>query len=112
MQIRETTEDGAVVVSVTGRVDSTSSAELDDRLVGLTTARVQRVVVDLSGVEYISSAGLRVMLTLARRMRDAGGSLALCGLSDAVHQVFALAGFLPLFTVAATRAEAIGSFGG
>ena len=63
-----------------------------------------RLVVDFSGVEYISSAGLRVMLILAKRVREQRGALALCGLGDSVRHVFDLAGFLPLFAVE-TRAK-------
>jgi anti-anti-sigma factor len=53
-------------------------------------------------VEYLRSAGLRVMLTLAKRTKEAKGKLALAALGDSVRQVFELAGFLPLFSVEAT----------
>jgi stage II sporulation protein AA (anti-sigma F factor antagonist) len=98
----------AVVVAPAGRIDSTTSATLDARLVELAAGGELRVVVDLTEVDYISSAGLRVMLTLAKRTRERGGALALCGLEDAVHQVFELAGFLPLFAVEQTREAAVG----
>ena len=70
------------------------------------------MVLDFSGVDYISSAGLRVMLVLARRMRDANGQLSLCAMNDAVRQVFQLAGFLPLFTVQDSRAAAVQQLAG
>lgn len=107
MTITEERDRGVVVVVPKGRIDSTTSAALDAHLVELGKAGDDRVVVDLSGVDYISSAGLRVMLTLAKRIRDRKGALALTGLEDAVRQVFELAGFLPLFAVEATRAAAI-----
>jgi anti-anti-sigma factor len=61
--------------------------------------------VDFSGVEYISSAGLRVLLVAAKRM--GGGGLVLCALTEPVRQVFDLAGFLPLFAVEASRDGAL-----
>jgi anti-anti-sigma factor len=96
MTITEDRSRGVVVV-----------APLDAHLVELSKAGNDRVVVDLSGVDYISSAGLRVMLTLAKRVRDRKGALALTGLEDAVRQVFELAGFLPLFRIEATRDAAV-----
>lgn len=102
MQISETTQGGAVIVAPVGRIDSTTSSALDAHLVGLAKGGNHRVVIDLSGVDYISSAGLRVMLSLAKRTKETQGRLALTGLGDSVRQVFALAGFLPLFSVEPT----------
>jgi anti-anti-sigma factor len=107
MQIEESRARGAVVLALAGRVDSTTSAALESHLAGLTAAGEPRLVVDFSGVDYISSAGLRVMLALAKGVRDLKGGLALCGMGDAVRQVFALAGFLPLFAVTESRDAAL-----
>lgn len=112
MQIDESRVQGAVVLALTGRVDSTTSAALEHHLAGLTAAGERRLIVDFSGVDYISSAGLRVMLALAKRVRDLKGQLALCGMGDTVKQVFALAGFLPLFAVADSRNDALDKVAG
>lgn len=112
MQIAETRENGAVVVAPSGRVDSTTSDQLERHLSALVTSGVRRIVVDFSRVEYISSAGLRVMLVLAKRMKDAKGAVALCAMGDPVRQVFELAGFLPLFAVDGSRDAAIRRVGG
>lgn len=53
-------------------------------------------------MDYISSAGLRVLLVAARRVKEAKGAWALCALTGPVRQVFELAGFLPLFTIDAS----------
>ncbi len=111
MTIKEERIDGIVVVAPVGRVDSTTSAALDAHLVGLTNDDRHRIVVDFAGVDYISSAGLRVMLTLAKRIRERHGALAICSLGASVRQVFELAGFLPLFTVAPSRDRAIETLG-
>ncbi len=106
MQIHETRLASAVIVAPVGRIDSTTSPALDAHLQGLAKGGDTRVVVDFSGVEYISSAGLRVMLSLAKRTKEVRGRLALSGLGDSVRQVFSLAGFLPLFSVEATAEAA------
>jgi anti-anti-sigma factor len=109
MTISDAQEGGVSVVSPLGRIDSTTSAVLDRHLQGLAAAGQTRVVVDFTGVDYISSAGLRVMLALAKRARDQKGRVALFGMNDSVRQVFELAGFVALFTIAPTRAEALHS---
>ena len=102
MRITETKQQGVTVVSPTGRIDSTTSPVLDSHLQALAKAGDHRVVIDFSGVDYISSAGLRVILSLAKRVKEARGKLALAAMGDSVRQVFELAGFLPLFMVEAT----------
>jgi len=107
MQITDEQAGDVTVVAIAGRVDSTTSSALDVHLTNLGQGGRYHVVVDFSGVDYISSAGLRVMLALAKRTKQTQGRLALCGLNDAVRQVFSLAGFLPLFTVETTRELAL-----
>ena len=97
MEIREERRDTILIVAPMGRVDSNSSSSLETVLLG--HASEARLLVDLAGVEYISSAGLRVFLMLARKVKEGGGRLALCGMGSSVRQVFDLAGFTTLFAV-------------
>jgi anti-anti-sigma factor len=112
MEIVETREGGAVVVAPTGRVDSTTSNRLERHLSILLASGERHIVVDFARVEYISSAGLRVMLVLARRLKDARGALALCAMGAPVRHVFELAGFMPLFAVDGSREAAVRRVGG
>jgi anti-anti-sigma factor len=107
MHISQEQQQGVVVVAPRGRVDSTTASALDAHLMDVVRAAQPRIVVDFSEVDYISSAGLRVMLTLAKRVRDARGALVLCSLGDSVRQVFELAGFLPLFSIEGSRDVAV-----
>ena len=94
-------------VTPAGRIDSVTSPSFEEAIGRGLAAGERRVVVDLGGVEYISSAGLRVLLVAAKRLRDAGGRLVLCRLNEPVRQVFDLAGFLPLFAIEASREGAL-----
>jgi anti-anti-sigma factor len=107
MQINESHEAGSLIVSPNGRIDSTTSPKLEQRLGEIVARGERRLVLDFADVEYISSAGLRVMLALAKRLQAGGGALVLCGMTPPVRQVFDLAGFLPLFAVDASRAAAL-----
>lgn len=109
MQIGEERRDGVTLLAPAGRIDSTTSNSLERALGRALDAGERRVIVDFSAVEYISSAGLRVLLVAGKRI---GGGLVLCSLTEPVRQVFELAGFLPLFTVAASREAALAQFAG
>ena len=107
MHINEQQDRGVLVIAPAGRIDSTTSDRLEQLLVARISSGERRFVVDFSAVEYISSAGLRVMLMLAKRLKDARGEVAICALPEPVRQVFSLAGFLPLFAVDATCEAAV-----
>ena len=112
MDIRQETENGVTVVAPQGRVDSVSSAELEAVLGRHLDAGDKKLAVDFGGVEYISSAGLRVLLMLAKRLQASGGRLVLCAMPESVRLVFELAGFLPIFEIEDTREAALSGLGG
>ena len=97
----------ALVASVAGQVNSANAAGLESQLLGLVDEGEHQWVLDLSRLEYISSAGLRVALMLAKRLREQGGQLVLCGLQPHVYEVFDISGFLAILTVVDTRDEAL-----
>jgi anti-anti-sigma factor len=107
MQIAEARQDGVLVMTPAGRIDTTTAGALETRLAAALAGVSPRLVLDLSGVDYISSAGLRVLLVAARRLQATDGRLVLCAMGPPVRQVFQLAGFLPLFTIQDTRDAAV-----
>ena len=111
MKIEQTTQDRVTVIAPIGRIDATSSPSLDDALRRSVDGGARDLVVDLSGTDYVSSAGLRAFLGVAKRLRDLRGRLVLCAMGEPVRQVFQLAGFLPLFTVEPTREAGLARMG-
>lgn len=101
----ESQGDLAVVV-LTGRLDSTNAADTEAQILAQIEAGRPRIVVDASGLDYLSSAGLRVFLVVAKRVKAAGGALALHSLTDHVREVFEISGFVNVLTVCADRDEA------
>ena len=98
---------GQVVVSVTGDVDMHSESQLRDELVRLTEASARQLVLDFSGVEFMASAGVHVLLEMSARLEAAGGSLALACVHPMVARVMSLTGADELVPVLATVGEAL-----
>lgn len=111
LEIRESTEAEILVLELVGRLDTKTSGVLEKSVATHLAAGQRRFILDLAGMEYVSSAGLRIFLMLAKKVSGGKGSLALCGLSPQVKEVFDIAGFTRLFTLAATRAEALAGRG-
>jgi len=89
-----------------GRLDSGNAADAEaDVLRHLDEGR-SRIVLDLGGLDYISSAGLRLVLVAAKRLKQANGKLALCALRPHVREVFDISGFATILTIVETRNEA------
>jgi anti-anti-sigma factor len=107
MEIGEERAGQALVIVPRGRIDSVSSGELERFVVARLDAGTRRVVIDLAGVDYISSAGLRVLLLAAKRLKPPQGVLVLCGLGPSVRAVLELAGFMSLFAVEPAREQAL-----
>jgi anti-anti-sigma factor len=76
-----------------GRLDSSTSPALERQALEVIDAGARRLLLDFEELVYISSAGLRMALAVAKRMRAAGGRLALCSLQPQIAEVFAVSGF-------------------
>ena len=111
MDLREEQVGGVTIVQVKGRLDSTTSPMLGERLTAVLGAAKSRVLVDFSQLDYISSAGFRVLLQAAKRADENAAKLVLCGVSGKTRQLFDLGGFLDLFSITATREEGITAAG-
>jgi anti-anti-sigma factor len=107
VELREASVGDVTVLEVKGRLDSTTAPSLGDRLSGTLAAQRRRLVLDLRQLEYISSAGFRVLLLAAKRAEETGSRLVLCSLSTKVRQLFDLGGFLDIFGICATREDGI-----
>jgi anti-anti-sigma factor len=110
MTIQQTTRDGVTVLAPAGRIDTTTSPRVDEIVRRTVDEGTRDLVIDFTDVDYISSAGLRVLLVLAKRLRDLQGRLVLCGMPESVRQVFRLAGFMPLFKVEPSQEAAVATF--
>ena len=86
-------------IKVSGRLDGETSPDFESGTKDLVLPGMN-LVLDFTKLEYLSSAGLRCILALARRAKSAGGSLTICGISDPVKEVLTLSGFDKIIPIA------------
>ena len=100
------------VVAVVGRVDSNTAPQMDQALKGLVDNGRYKIVLDLAGVDYMSSAGLRAMVSCMREVKKGVrmGDLRLANPSERVAEVLELAGLDQVFSVFDDQVGAVGSF--
>ncbi len=108
MELDQKIVDNIPIISVSGRIDATTSKDLETALNNLIEQNNNNLVIDLAGVEYISSVGLRVMLSALKKVRPKQGDVKLVSLQPFVREVFEITGFTKLFTIYPNQEEAIG----
>ena len=108
MEIKSEKQGSAFVVAVRGRMDRVSALEFDRAFTGWLQGGESLFVVDMEGLEYISSAGLRSLLA-ANQQLQGRGQIRLCNVNGLVREVFAVSGFESLFTVYPDLAAALKS---
>lgn len=96
--------DSGILVRATGRLDSATSGAFEKSLLEHFAVPGSRVLLDLGALDYVSSAGLRVVLMAAKRAKQGQGRLVLCALQPHVQEVFEISGFLKILEVEADEA--------
>lgn len=109
MEVNATREGANLFVAVDGRVDGTNAGEFQEALEGVIQQEDKLVVLDLGALSYVSSAGLRVVLLVAKELQRQSAKLSVCALSDTVKEVFTISGFDKIIPVHGTRQEAVES---
>lgn len=98
---------GVLVIVLRGRLDGTGAPELERRLIELVDSGRHRLVLDLAGLLYTNSVGIRVLLLIAKRLARVGGRLVLCAISPRVRTVLEHAGFAPIVPMHPDRESAV-----
>jgi anti-sigma B factor antagonist len=110
MEITESKAGTAHVLSLSGRLDATTSSQLEKVVVERLQSGENRLLFDLSNLQYISSAGLRSLAAVLVKCRDEGGDMKLAALNERVTRVFKIIGFDLLMSVTDTPETAISEF--
>src|SRR5690606_18220686 len=98
------------VVAIVGSLDSATSPQAQAALEAAVTGGARKIAIDFTKLDYISSAGLRVMLGTAKQLSAKNGALRLFGLNQTVKEVFDISGFSKILAVMPGEAEALAGF--
>ena len=97
MNINIEKENGVTVIKIEGRLDTTTAPELE-KTINNEGVELKNLVLDFKGVDYISSAGLRVLLTAQKKMNVQGG-MELINVGEAVMDIFEMTGFADILVI-------------
>ena len=111
MEIQTERANGTLIAKAEGRIDGVNARDFEEALKAAISTDDNTVVMDLEGLSYISSAGLRVILLIAKTLRKRNADLILCSLSDPIREVFEISGFDKIIPVHASREQALASVG-
>ena len=96
-----------VVVTLAGRLDSGAAQPAEESFARVLAGGTPRLAIDMSELQYISSAGLRVLLVVAKKVQQAKGKVVLFGLGSHVREVFSISGFDKIFAIEPDAAAAV-----
>ena len=98
-----------VIVKLSGRLDSSTAPPAEENFARVLAGGALHLAIDMSNLEYISSAGLRVLLVVAKKVQQGQGKVVLFGLVRNVREVFSISGFDRIFTIQSDMAAAVGA---
>lgn len=108
--VQRSKERDLTVLEISGFLDAHTAPDFEAEVQKAIDEGALHIVVDASGLDYISSAGLGVFMGFIEEIREKGGDLKICGLSDKVREVFELLGFDTLFDIVDDRQAAAARF--
>lgn len=100
MEIIQKEENGIVFVTIKGRLDADSALEAEKTVENVLQGDIDRMLFDLGALDYLSSAGLRVLLSAAKEIKRRDGKIVLCSLTQFVKEIFEVSGFESLIPIA------------
>lgn len=107
LNIQEQDVSGVKLLKLEGRLDAISSNALEKKMQGFLEQSQIRCVLDFTKVDYLSSAGMRLLLSMTKKMKHEGGVLAICAMHDDVMEIIRMAGFERILAIYPSEKEAV-----
>lgn len=99
MKITNQKPDYGHLISVEGRIDTTNYNEFENAVNEIFNENVEQIYLDCSGLNYISSSGLRIFLTVQKKMMGKGGKFKLYAMQPSIKEIFDISGFSSIFSI-------------
>ncbi len=109
MELKTQYDSDILIVTPAGRIDGSNAFDFQTAIDSAMADHNAAVIMDLSELTYISSAGLRVILLLAKKLKGQNSSLALCSLASSIMDVFEISGFGKIIPIHSSRSDAVSS---
>lgn len=109
MQIDIKTEKGILIITIDGSIDSKTASEVQQKILEA-SVNSNNVIIDLTKVDFVSSAGLRVLLMAYRQIKAKSGKVVLVGVSEEITEVMSMTGFVNFFEIVDTVNNALNTF--
>lgn len=106
MDVKISSTDKIVTISVEGSIDSNTAGDLQAQIMEK-VVESQNVLLDFSKVDFVSSAGLRVLLMIYRQIKSKNGKVVLVGVSEEIYDVMSMTGFVNFFEITDTIENAL-----
>jgi anti-sigma B factor antagonist len=110
MEIIEENQSGVNIYKLSGRLDSNTSQGLEKKIFQAIDDGSKSMIIDFKNLDYISSAGLRVILKATKALKREDGKILLCDMQDYVKEVFEIAGFDSFLPIVGTMDDALQAF--
>jgi anti-anti-sigma factor len=107
MNLAVETKNEFKIATINGRLDTTNAGEFEQQITALLDGGCKKLVLDCSGLNYISSSGLRIFLVIQKKMKLADGQFRLCSLQPAIKDIFDIAGFSVILSLFADKDSAL-----
>lgn len=111
MEIREKQTGGVYIIEVEGKLDSKTSSQMEKCLVSAIDNGNKEIILDFTALDFISSAGLRVLLIGVKKLKLVNGKIVLVSVKDYIKEILEISGFHTLFQVYPNLEEALNGMG-
>ena len=108
ISIRKTDETS--ILDFSGNLDTNTSIDAEKSINRLIEDGADRILFNFTNLNFITSSGLRVLLSTAKKLQASGGKMKICGLNQTVQEVFDISGFGTILSLAVSEEEALGAF--
>jgi anti-anti-sigma factor len=107
IEVAEERADEALILLPVGRLDSSNARSFETLVMAHIDGGQQRLVIDFSRLNFISSSGMRVLLIAAKKLQASSGTLVLCAMKGHIHEVFRISGFDRIIRITESRDAAV-----
>lgn len=107
MEISHKVQNGILMIAINGRLDAATAPVAEGEIKKMLEGEQNRLLFDLSALEYLSSGGLRVILSAAKEIKRREGKVVLAGLNQYVYEIFEVSGFTAMIPIKDTVAEGL-----